>query len=586
MKPYIIDLKDVFKTDTRDQDKTVAPEQTVAAFKQRLAATGLDILEKTERIDTGRLNIPVFFSRCGRAARDVIGTTKQMGKGGTPAQAEASAVMELAERYSFFKFRRNRKRFVVDTFARVKEKAVPFETIAASVEDRGSDLEKSREFFETLPMQWTWAFHLNERRPVLLPFDWFYSLNEFNGPSAGNCAEEAILQGICEVVERHVSSLVSRRRLRVPAIRPASAVDPLVIEMLAKYERAGIRVFLSDFSLDTGIPTVAALAYHPATFPEKSEMVWTAGTTTDPQKALSRALTETAQLGGGFNTRTNYVASGLPKLKNLDDAEFVTRPEDFVDLAELPNISSANLKTEIERCVSALEKHRLPVFVIDITDDDLNIPAFYTIIPGAHFRERTQNTNVAMVCAKLIRDNFPAPAAMRRLRQFDEQLPRQYYIQFQLGLCRMDAGADQEALRYLQTAADLAPPGRDSATIFSYLGVCLKNLAQYGKALDALAKGEALDADRTDIHNLMGFCHFKRGEHEQAIQRFTRVLELNPESAIDYANIGANYKAMGDPEKAAVFFEIALSIDPDIEFARQGLAAIKAAGAAGKSKHT
>jgi len=101
MKPFTIDLKDVFKTDTRDQDKTVAPEQTVAAFKQRLAATGLDILEKTERIDTGRLDIPVFFSRCGRAARDVIGTTKQMGKGGTPAQAEASAVMELAERNSF-----------------------------------------------------------------------------------------------------------------------------------------------------------------------------------------------------------------------------------------------------------------------------------------------------------------------------------------------------------------------------------------------------------------------------------------------------------------------------------------------------
>ncbi|PIV99543.1 MAG: hypothetical protein COW41_07620, partial [Deltaproteobacteria bacterium CG17_big_fil_post_rev_8_21_14_2_50_51_6] len=43
-------------------------------------------------------------------------------------------------------------------------------------------------------------------------------MNEFNGSSAGNCAEEAISQGICEVVERHVSSLVSRGRLKTPAI--------------------------------------------------------------------------------------------------------------------------------------------------------------------------------------------------------------------------------------------------------------------------------------------------------------------------------------------------------------------------------
>ena len=123
-------------------------------------------------------------------------------------------------------------------------------------------------------------------------------------------------QGICEVVERHVSSIISRSRMRTPAIRLDSVTDPVALELIHKYDRAGIRLFVTDFSLDTGIPSVGVLAYDPSTFPERSEIVWTAGTTPGPHKALIRALTEVAQLAGDFNTSSNYVASGLPKFKS------------------------------------------------------------------------------------------------------------------------------------------------------------------------------------------------------------------------------------------------------------------------------
>ena len=72
-------------------------------------------------------------------------------------------------------------------------------------------------------------------------------INEFNGPSAGNCVEEALSQGICEIVERHVSSLVSQQKISVPIINPDSATDPLVKEMLSKYKANNIQLFLSDF---------------------------------------------------------------------------------------------------------------------------------------------------------------------------------------------------------------------------------------------------------------------------------------------------------------------------------------------------
>jgi len=135
--------------------------------------------------------------------------------------------------------------------------------IARSVHDASDDLPISRRIFETLSFQWTWAYNLTRGHAVMIPFDWFFAINEFNGPSAGNCKEEAIVQGICEIVERHVSSIISHEQRSVPSIRPESARDPLVVDMLAKYRKCGIRLFLSDFTLDTGIPTVGVLAYDP-----------------------------------------------------------------------------------------------------------------------------------------------------------------------------------------------------------------------------------------------------------------------------------------------------------------------------------
>jgi ribosomal protein S12 methylthiotransferase accessory factor len=127
-------------------------------------------------------------------------------------------------------------------------------------------------------------------------------------------------------------------------------------DMLAKYARCGIHLFISDFTLDMGVPSVGVLAYDPGTFPQTSEIVWTAGTTPSPEKALSRALTEVAQLAGDFNTAANYVASGLPKFRRLEDAAPVTHPGAETDLASIPDISHANIRVEIENCVQALSR--------------------------------------------------------------------------------------------------------------------------------------------------------------------------------------------------------------------------------------
>ena len=86
-----------------------------------------------------------------------------------------------------------------------------------------------------------------------------------------------------------------------------------------------------------------------------------------------------------------------------------------------------------------------------------------------------------------------------------------------------------------------------------------------------LAEGERCDAQRTDILNLMGFCHFKLKQHRRAIACFQRVIELDPGSAIDYANIAANYRDMGKTAEAVEYYRRALELDPGIDFARESL---------------
>jgi ribosomal protein S12 methylthiotransferase accessory factor len=570
-RPAPLTLRDAFKTDTTDQDKTLSPEETVRRFRNRLQAIDLDLLKETVRIDNGRLDIPVFFSQCGVDAQAVIGTRKQMGKGATPDQAEASAVMELAERFSFFSFRNDPDHFRRATYPQVQADALPYSLIHRSVEDDAETAAKSRAVFDTVPLHWTRGYNLTRQHPVLVPFDWFFALNEFNGPSAGNCLEEAILQGLCEVVERHVSATVSRDRLPVPQIRPESARHPTVVELIGKFSRAGVLLHLSDFTLDIGIPTVAVLAHDPATFPESSELVWTAGTAPDPEKALGRALTETAQLGGDFNTGGGYVASGLPKLNHPDEAAFLTRQSPRINLADLPDLSSPNIKIEIDRCIAALARQDLEVIVVDITHPLLGIPACYIIIPGARFRERAVGASVGMISAKLLSEGLPPRRALAALKAVDAALPGQYYVQFYLGTAQLAAGEPDAAISHLEAALTLGPADEDVPSIYSYLGVALKDLGHYRRALAVLEKGLQLDSHRIDIHNLMGFCHFKLGEHEAAIARFESAVRIDPGSALDYANIATNYRELGDRDKAIEYYLTALTIDPSLEIARDNL---------------
>ena len=578
MPPKPIELKDAFKQYRHDQDKILDPQQTVMRFKEILAENQLNILEEIVRIDNGRLGIPVYFSICGPEARTVIGNYKQMGKGATPDQSQASAVMELAERYSLFSFYRNPKNFKLAPRHALNAPCLALEQIARSVNDTSDDQSVALEFFNDLPLLWTWAHNLADARVELVPFNWFWAINQFNGSSAGNCNEEALCQGICEVVERHVCAMISRDGIKPPLIRLESVKDPVARELIGKYQSTGVQLYLSDFTLDMGIPSIGALAWDPATFPQRSEIVWTAGTTPSATKALCRALTEVAQLAGDFDSGGNYVASGLPKFKSLQSARDFIASERTADLEELPDISDNNIRVEVDNCIGALTARGLTLFAVDVRHPALGIPAFYSIIPGTRFRERAAHASVGMIVAKIISETLPAPQALARLQDFDARLPHKYYLQFYRGQLLLNQSEHQEAIDCLERALRLQPPDEDLASIYTYLGICHKEMEQYDAARQVLEMGHQVDPERTDTLNLLGFCHFKMRAHEAAIACFEKLIALDPSSAIDYANIASNYRAMGKKEEAIRYYRLALSLDSGIDFARQHLSELGVKG--------
>ena len=575
-------LQDCLKTFTTDQDKAISPDQTVELFLQKLATLDLEILSEIKRIDNGRLDIPVYFSVCGEDAVALTGTKKQMGKGASPIQAKASACMELAERFSFFSFKNDPENFLVGDYATLRQNGYPVLDIAfllQSVHDTTTGKELLERLLTGIPLQWTWATNMTRGGDILIPFSWFYAINEFNGPSAGNTYEEAALQGLCEIVERHVCSLINNQKLSTPRIDPASVRDPVGRDLLEKFAANGIELYLNDFSLNTGICTVGALAIDRTTFPASSEIVYTAGTTPGAEKALIRAVTEIAQLAGDFNSNSNYVASGLPKPLSMGEVAYLTETETTITMQEMVNLSDNNIKVEVENCIASLHRIGMEVFMIDTTHPRLQIPALYTVVPGAHFRERSMMQSAGLFAAKLLVDRIQDPADLEeKLARMQTLLPNAYYLEFYRGRNIFAMGEPDQAIAHFDRALELNPEKEDLPSVYSYKASCLKELGRYDEAIKTLELGRKEDDERPDLHNLLGVCYYKKGEYQTAIAHFERAVHLNPSSGMDYANLGVNYSKLGRNEEAKQFFTLALTLDPSIQFARDYLEKISADG--------
>jgi ribosomal protein S12 methylthiotransferase accessory factor len=165
--------------------------------------------------------------------------------------------------------------------------------------------------------------------------------------------------------------------------------------------------------------------------------------------------------------------------------------------------------------------------------------------------------------------------ALDALRNAEKEGRADSPLYFYQGLCLLGAGNPGGAAGLLKKALDTGPSEGDLFHVLFYIAHALKESEAFSEALSYCTRALSLDENNQELYNLKGFCHFKLTEHDEAILCFQRCIEIDPRSAIDYANIGSNLREKGELEEAAALYRKALAMDPDIEFARDSLRKIE-----------
>jgi ribosomal protein S12 methylthiotransferase accessory factor len=566
----VIELKPCVKTFTTDQDKACTPEETVQRVKARLKETCRGVLAQTDRVDTGRLGIPVFVSQCGPEAREVMPTRKQMGKGASPEQAEASALMELVERFSYFSFWADDSNFEELTWSEAQARW-PGQTMSIDriIHSVGEDLDEDKAV--RLMDLHRWKFHpaLNicAEKEEYVPLDWFKKLNEFNGSSAGNTFEESISQGACELVERHVCAVIDRSRQVTPTIDVSATSDPVLARLVKCFEENGITLILKDFSLGYPVPTVAAVAWDRKTFPALSEIVFTAGTAASPVKAAIRAVTEVAQLAGDFETSRVYEASGLPKFTDLDQLKWLLEGE-VVPLESLPTIEDGDIYAELQSLAKGLEAGGNTLFSVDTRHPDLMVTANYNFVPGFDFRERTPNRSIGLFVGRILAEDVEFDEALEGLDVIEDIYPDAYFIPFFRGLLALRMGDPLFAADMFAVAEPLQPADEERALAAFYQAYALSQVEDWENTIEHLDRAIELDRECKEFFNLRGVAHFKGKRYQQASEDFQASLDIDSGSPHDLANLGLCHKFMGNRQEAFDYLKAALDMDPSLEYAR------------------
>ncbi|UOX90200.1 TOMM precursor leader peptide-binding protein [Amycolatopsis sp. FBCC-B4732] len=321
------------------------------------------------------------------------------GKGVTPLQAEVGALCEALERHSGH-YDGDEER-VRASFRSLGDKAVHPDTCQLFHERQFADRARinarhgpfqfvGEPFDDDEVLDWTPVWSLTRGEHRLFPTALLYFdapgppsvLADSNGNAAGGTLEDAVLQGMLEVVERDAVALWWYNRTRHPAVDLAASGDPWIAELREVYAGLGREVWVLDVTSDLGIPVLAAVSRQVGG-PREAIMLGF-GAHLDPAVALRRALTELNQLVpavlDGWDGGDDPDA-----VRWLRDATVATEPYLLPDPAchpLAPDLSSPDLLADVHLVRARLEAAGLEVFVLDQTRPDIGLPVVKVIVPG------------------------------------------------------------------------------------------------------------------------------------------------------------------------------------------------------------
>lgn len=358
-------LDDVYKTYTFDQDKSADPKESYLRAVDKLESAFTGECFKLEHF----ADYPCYVFRYGGAY------VKTFGKGITKDQAKASAVMEYAERISWMTY--EPADVVLDSYNNL---------LASYDLSAFLPLVQSFDYFADIKQYWIKSYNLTQNRETLYPILWSRFYERSNGLAAGNKKEETILQAICEVIERHNISMALESPQKLKLIDKFSIEDELICNAIKQFKEEGIELLILDAAIDVNLNTIAVCGIDSNADKYALEVGFGYGCHTNPKKAILRAITEYQQ--GREKLIHNFKSTDInPSTKKM--TQTVLRVDidmlgklPVVGVDTLKDISTNNIKTEIESVVNILKDNGYEVIIVDKTHSSLQIPVFRIFVPG------------------------------------------------------------------------------------------------------------------------------------------------------------------------------------------------------------
>jgi ribosomal protein S12 methylthiotransferase accessory factor len=365
--------------------RAVPPADTLARIRPFARAMGITRVGNITGLD--RIGIPVAVA----VRPNSRSVSVAQGKGLFLDQAKASALMEACES------------FHAEEIAGVRRAAYREIASTETVADPAELPAIGKRFEPGAPIGWFEGYDLLGRTACWLPAelvhsdytrepDGFFAAGS-NGLASGNHLVEAVIAGVCEVIERDAIAVRRAGGFAAQASRrldPTTIDDPACRVLLARYDAAAIEMRVWDATSDIGVPVFLCQIRDAAMGEAERLRRWHgAGCHPDRAVALSRALTEAAQ------ARLTYIAGvrddlALPEYADppgaaiadaLIDALAAASPA--VVFGEVAHFPSSDLAEDLRRILARLRAVGVGrVVVCDLTRPDLGIPVVRVVIPG------------------------------------------------------------------------------------------------------------------------------------------------------------------------------------------------------------
>ncbi len=408
--------------------RSVPPEATLARYRHLISpVTG--VVTRLERAtDETDPWSHVYFARGSIAPRVVddlatLGRSQGVmsaGKGSTASQSQASALGEAVERTSGTLHGdeiRCRRRFS-DFLAAGESEAIHPNDVQLFSERQLDERERrnaAAHRHNLIPdrldpdaeIDWSPVWSLTEERQRYLPTSLVYYhwardparahafRADSNGCAAGNTLEEAILQGLFELVERDAFAIWWYNRLRLPGVDLESFEDDFLASAADYYRGRQRSLWVLDATSDLGIPVFVALSRRTdRETADHDEIVYGVGAHLDAHVAVLRAVCE---LNQGLPFFDNVDRRGEDRwwpwdrqVRLVDNPWLAPDPDAALRQRSdhaVPDV--ADTREDIERCRALLEARGLELLVLDQTRPDIGMPVARVIVPGLrHFRQR------------------------------------------------------------------------------------------------------------------------------------------------------------------------------------------------------